>query len=97
MRLLHMTALPCGIRWLLASADDTAVPFFVRCGFSRKVTIPKRIYSKVLKTYDNTLLLELDLAEVASTSLSKPGVHSLLAPKPPGNGDAVGRDDKGWG
>ena len=39
-------------RWLLASADDTAVPFFVSCGFSRKISIPKKIYSKVLTTYE---------------------------------------------
>ena len=46
-------------RWLLASADDTAVPFFVGYGFVRKITVPKRLYSKVLTTYDNALLVQV--------------------------------------
>jgi hypothetical protein len=46
-------------RWLLASADDTAVPFFLSCGFSHKITVPRRIYSKILTTYDNALLVQV--------------------------------------
>jgi len=62
-------------RWLLASADDTAVPFFVGCGFSRKITIPKRVYSKVLTTYENALLVQLDLSTLADDDKT----HRLFA------------------
>ena len=44
------------------SVTDEQVPFFIRSGFSRKITLPRRIYSRVLTSYDNALLVRLSRA-----------------------------------
>nr|WEU54103.1 GCN5 [Neoporphyra haitanensis] len=51
----------CGLTHLLTCADNNAVPYFKKQGFSKKITLPFELWQGRIKDYEGVLLMECKL------------------------------------
>ncbi|OSX69710.1 hypothetical protein BU14_1250s0003 [Porphyra umbilicalis] len=51
----------CGLTHLLTCADNNAVPYFKKQGFSKRITLPYELWQGRIKDYEGVLLMECKL------------------------------------
>ena len=74
-----------GIRFILTRADETAVGYFERQGFSSTITTPPALYDGLLHDYSGTVLMECELYDVNYLELREMFARQRAAGLPRGN------------
>ena len=77
MELLKRYCLGENIKYFLTYADEYAVGYFCKQGFTNNITIPKDIYATIIQYYRNAVLMECKLKSTATNTVINEKLHQM--------------------